>query len=335
MIPLTLPTDVVGMIVAVTFGSLVLVSLAIGWQLLRRVVLDRCRQRVEAEARRHLAGLMGALFMLGTAAEAQLQAEVRRVPLEIIAQVLRSLRGKERDALLAAVLATGRIVPLLRALERGGLVRRLGALRQLEAFDCPVVSEALLRLLERHAPQLIHNSAALILARQGVAVPAELLIRALRLDKVRPALFHRALFREIALREAREIFELLVAVRAIPARAALIRALGHDVTLQALPTLEQWAGHPEPQLRVAAAMAAARLRHPSTLPWIKRLFADPVDSVRLAAVVAFRQIAPPRDAHELAAFTAETQRHVFGAAAEAAMAMRRGTPPPRLVEVAA
>ena len=107
------------------------------------------------------------------------------------------------------------------------------------------------------------------------------------------------------------------------------------MTLQALPTLEQWAGHPEPQLRVAAAMAAARLRHPSTLPWIKRLFADPVDSVRLAAVVAFRQIAPPRDAHELAAFTAETQRHVFGAAAEAAMAMRRGTPPPRLVEVAA
>jgi hypothetical protein len=335
MIPLTLPTDVVGMIVAVTFGSLALVSLAIGWQLLRRVVQDRRRQRVEAEARRHLAGLMGALFTLGTAAEAQLRAEVRRVPLEIIAQVLRSLRGKERDALLAAVLATGRIAPLLKALERGGLVRRLGALRQLEAFDCPVVSDALLRLLERRAPQLIRNSAALILARQGVAVPADLMIRALRLDKVRPALFHRALFREIALREAREIFELLVAVRAIPARAALIRALGHDVTLQALPTLEQWAGHPEPRFRVAAAMAAARLRHPSTLPWIKRLFTDPVDSVRLAAVVAFRQIAPLRDAHELTAFTAETQRHVFGAAAEAAMAMRRGTPPPRLVEVVA
>ena len=45
MIPLTMPTDVVGMIVAVTFGSLALVSLAIGWQLLRRVVLDRRRQR--------------------------------------------------------------------------------------------------------------------------------------------------------------------------------------------------------------------------------------------------------------------------------------------------
>jgi hypothetical protein len=335
MLRLTLPTDVVGLILAVTFGSLALVSLAIGWQLLRRMVLDRRRQRVEAEARRDLAGLMGALFMLGAEAPAHLRAEVRRVPLEIIAQVLRSLRGKERDALLEAVLETGRIAPLLRGLERGGLVRRLGALRQLEAFDCPVVAAALLRQLERGGPQLVRNTAALILARQGVAVPAELLVRALRLERVRPALFHRALFREIALREAREIFELLATVRAIPVKAALIRALGHDVTLQALPTLEQWASHPAPPLRVAAAMAAARLRHPSTLPWIKRLFTDPVDNVRLAAVVAFRQVAPTREAHELTAFTAETERHVFGAAAEAAMAMRRGNPPPRLVEVAA
>lgn len=335
MIPLTFPDDVVGAILFVTFGALATVSLAIGWQLLRRVWLDRRRQRVEAESRRHLAGLMGALFTLGAGAESQLRAEVRRVPLEIIAQVLRSLRGKERDTLLAAVLDSGRIDPLLKALERGGLVRRLGALRQLEAFDCPVVSAALLRQLERRGPQLIRNTAALILARQGVSVPAPLLVRALHLETVRPALFHRALFREIALREAREIFELLVEVRAMPVKAALIRALGHDVTLQALPTLEQWAKHPEPQLRVAAAMAAARLRHPSTLPWIKRLFIDPVANVRLASVVAFRQVAPPRDAHELTAFTAEPERHVFGAAAEAAMAMRRGTQPPRLVEVAA
>ena len=335
MIPLTFPTDMVDATVVVTFGSVAMVSVAIGWQLLRRMVLDRRRQRVEAEARRHLAGLMGALFMLGPQAESQLHAEVNRVPLEIIAQVLRSLRGKERDALLAAVLASGRINPLLKGLESGGLVRRLGALRQLEAFDCPVVTEALLRQLDRGGPQLVRNSVALILARQGVAIPADLLIRALRLDSVRPALFHRALFREIALREAREIFELLVAVRTIPVKAALIRALGHDVTLQALPTLEQWASHPAPQLRVAAAMAAARLRHPSTLPWIKRLFIDPVAAVRLASVVAFRQIAPLGEAHELTAFTAEPERHVFGAAAEAALAMSRGTPPPRLVEVAA
>lgn len=323
------------MIVAATCGAVALVSLVIGWQLLRRMVLDRRRRRVEAEARRDLAGLMGALFTLGANAPEQLRAEVLRSPLEIIAQVLRSLRGKERDALLAAMLESGRIAPLLKALERGRLVRRLGALRQLEAFDCPVVSEALMRQLERRGPQLVRNSAALILARQGVPIAPDLLISALRLDKVRPALFHRALFREIALREAREIFELLVTVRSVPVKAALIRALGHDVTLQALPTLEQWAAHPEPQLRVAAAMAAARLRHPSTLPWIRQLFADPVANVRLAAVVAFRQIAPLRDAHELAVFTAETERHVFGAAAEAAMAMRRGTPPPRLVEVAA
>ncbi|MBS0255964.1 MAG: HEAT repeat domain-containing protein [Proteobacteria bacterium] len=331
--PFTLPEGVVAASIAGSFGALALVSLAIGWQLLRRVLLDRRQRRREAEARRDLAGLMGALFSLGATAPEQVQAEVRRTPLEIIANVLRSVRGVERDALLAAVLATGRIAPLLRALDSGGMVRRLNALRQLEAFDCPVVADALLRLLERPGAQLIRNQAALVLARQGVAVPAPLLISALRLERVQPALFHQALFREIALRDAREVFELITALRSVGVRAALIRALGHDVTLQAVPALEAWAAHPEPALRIAATMAAARLRHPGSLPWIRALFTDPAPRVRLAAVIAFRQIAPTAEAHELAAFTAETDPAVFGAAAEAAMAMRRGMAPPRLIEV--
>ena len=335
MVPLTLPGGVVAAILATTFGTLVLVCLTIGWQLLRRLMLDRRRSRAEAEARAELTTLMGAMFRGDSDAGARLEGRVRGASLEVLASVMRSVRGNERDALLAAVLASGRIAPQIAVLEGRRTVRRLTALRQLEAFDCAPVAEALLRVLARPGPQLIRNSAALVLARQGVAIAPALLIDALRLEQVRPALFHRALFREIALRDAREVFALIAALRSVPVRAALIRALGYDVTLQALPTLEQWASHPAAQLRAAAAMAAARLRHPSSLPWVRALFHDPVDAVRLAAVVAFRQIAPLAQAHELSAFTAETDATVFGAAAEAAMAMRRGTPPPRLIEVVA
>ncbi len=331
-----LSAGVTTLIFTITLASLALVSVAIVYQYLRRIWLRRRAAGAEAAAMGELALLMRVLFGPARGADAAgLRDAVGQVSLDVLTNVLRSMRGVERGHLLDAVEHSGRIAPLLRRLEHGGLVARLTALRMLEAYDCPPVAAALARLLERRVPQLVRNTAALVLTRQGVVLRPALLVTALRLEAVRPTLFHRTLLREMGLRDCHEVFALLAMVRNVPMKAALIRALGHDVTLQALPALEQWAAHPEAQARAAAAMAAARLRHPSSLPWVKGLFFDADPTVRLAAVVAFRQIAPAAAAHELSAFTAETEPRVFGAAAAAATAMRRGLPAPRLVEVGA
>ncbi len=320
----------------VSFIFLAVVVCIIIFQLLRRLWMAKHADQHEGNMQEQLSQLTSALF----ASNGQdphnsgkntneLAVAVDNVSLTVIAQVLTLLRGGERDRLLRAVAQSQNLAQPIKQLHRGNVTKRMRAMRILESFDCETSFAALQQVLDSRNPQIVRETAAYILARNGVPIGAARLIKSLNLGKNPPSLFHCTLFREIATHDCGEIFDLIDLADYIPLKAALIRALGYDLTLGVLPALERWADHAESDIRLAALTAATKLRHPSSLPWIKSHFSDESIPVRLAAITAFRQIAPAADAHELAAFTAERDPTVFAAAAESAQLMARSHHHPR------
>ncbi|MEY2943094.1 MAG: hypothetical protein RLY97_1108, partial [Pseudomonadota bacterium] len=193
---MSLEIRIATLILWVSFIFLAVVTCVIIFQLFRRLWMAKHADQHETNTQAELSQLTAALFASDSQDPqnsgknaSQLANAVDDVSLSVIAQVLTLLRGSERDRLLRAVAVSQNLARPIKQLHKGNVTNRMRALRILESFDCDASFAALQQVLDQRNPQIVKETAAYILARNGVPIGADRLIKALKLGKNPPSLF--------------------------------------------------------------------------------------------------------------------------------------------------
>lgn len=283
-------TGVHALAVTVAIGSL-LFAVAMG---IAAAILIGRRRRYEATqaarleerraASRHLLALSAGQAADGSA---QITPDAERAALS---QLLRLVRGHDRDKLLALAEREGLFEEAIAGLDDARPARRIDAMRRLEQFGSPECVTALTRCLTGDEDPEVRLEAATSLARLDMLPPLPDLIVALGLNE-RPILrLHAALLRSLARRDVEHLLAALGSATNPPLRRLLVEALGWTEDLTMASWLARFGHDPDSEVRCAAVRAARHLGHPDAGRWIAHLLDDEVEAVRVQASQAAGQL---------------------------------------------
>ena len=253
------------------------------WLIVRRRQLestaDRERAGVLAASREMMAALSGRAIVLGD----ELARDAR---LGALSQLLRLVRGDDRERLLALAERNGLFDAGLAGLTHRRAARRAEAIRELEYFASAACLAGLARCLAEDGSPRVRLEAAAALARLDALPPVDQLLSSLGLPERRVTRVHAALLRGLAPRDAAAIALLADREDLAPLRPLLVETLGWTEDFAMMRRLAAHAGNPEPEVRSAAVRAARHLKHPGAGAWIVPLLEDPAAPVRLQAAQA-------------------------------------------------
>ncbi|MFS2108937.1 HEAT repeat domain-containing protein [Sphingomonas sp. Sphisp140] len=273
----------VAILIAV-YGALAMAALLLVL-VMRRDRKERRAAATQANDRALTREIMAALPAGGAPGEAYERASATD-RLAAIAHLGQLMRGEDRARLTAFVEERHLLDKVLHKLKRRRVARRVEAVRTLGGVGGAQAIDALRETLEADRDGTARLEAAAQLAQLGALPPVGTLVEALQLDQVAVTPLHHALFRALAPQRAEELRALLAQPVTPAIRALLVDALGWTEDYSALPALGEAAGDPDPEVRLEAVRAGARLDHPAAAPWIVALLDDGDEQVRCAAVRA-------------------------------------------------
>ena len=256
----------------------------LGWYIFKRHRLESTakeRQASEMDLSRTLLQKLAGSVIADPKRFAEAPAEAR---LRSVSQLLRLLRGGDRERLLQIAESDGLFDATLSMLESGELARRVDAMHVLEQFASPACIDALLARMAGDASPAARLEAACALARLGHLPSPSAVVDMLDLMHCTQTRLHRALFRSLAARDADQLTAMVRNLDYARLRAMLVEALGWSEDYSALVTLEESAADLDPEVRSSALRAARKLGHPRMEPWVVLLLDDESDSVRIQAV---------------------------------------------------
>jgi HEAT repeat protein len=252
---------------------------------MRRDRKERSRAAAEANSRSLTREIMAALPGTEPPGDAYRDASSEQ-RLAAVSHLSRLVRGEDRVRLTAFVDRHDLVDRVLAKTRRRRTARRVDAVRALGGVGGVQAITALQDMLRHDQALPVRLEAAAMLARLEALPPANIVLDALSLEDVPITPLHNALFRALAPHRADELLKL--ARRRFPPalRGLIVDALGWTDDYSTLPTLEEASRAPEPEVRLAALAAGARLNHPAAAKWIVPLLEDPEQGVRAQAARA-------------------------------------------------
>jgi len=207
-----------------------------------------------------------------------------------LSKLLRLVRGRDRDRLLAVAERDGLFHEAIAGLCNGRASRRIDAMRILEQFGSPECVAALTDRLRSDENEAVRLEAAGALARIGALPPLTELVAALHLDNMPMTRLHAALLRSLAKRDAEQLLALAGSAKHPALRRLLVEALGWTEDFTMAEWLARYALDPDPEVRCAAVRAARHLGHPGAGRWLVPLLYDHSEAVRIQACQAAGQL---------------------------------------------
>jgi HEAT repeat protein len=253
------------------------------WLIVRRRQLEGAADRERAGVLTASREMMAALSGNGTVLGEELPREAR---LGALSQLLRLVRGDDRERLLALAERNGLFEAGLAGLTHRRAARRAQAIRELEYFASAACLAGLARCLAEDGSPRVRLEAAAALARLDALPPVEQLLSSLGLPERPVTRVHAALLRGLAPRDAEAIALLAEREDQTRLRPLLVETLGWTGDFAMARRLAAHAVDREPEVRSAAVRAARHLKHPGASAWIVPLLEDPAAPVRLQAAQA-------------------------------------------------
>ena len=294
--------------------------------ILRRVA----GEKREAEYRKARRAVMTALIRFSEEKDsAALHSVLAAAPPSVVAdagsEFLGLVRGGDREAVEAELLAAGLPAFLERELKSANEARRLHAAEMLTSFPAEGSVEPLARALGNDNSREVRIAAAIALAELGALPPLVEVLRKIgvrgqrsrrlvelfrhypadRLDEVKdyvgnpaaPPFVRAAAIEALMTADAasaeRELFARLADDPAPEVAAAALRGLGHVGHPAGLPIIIAKLGAPDWQVRTDAADAAGRCGDPAAVEPLAALLDDEAWTVRYAAAKALRLLGGP------------------------------------------
>jgi HEAT repeat protein len=260
------------------------------WLIVKRRRLEitaKQRQASEMDLARTLLQKLAGAVIADPGRFAEAPAEAR---LGAVSQLLRLIRGGDRERLLQIAESDGLFNATLAMLHSVALARRVDAMHVLEQFASPACIDALQARMAGDASPAARLEAACALARLGHLPPPAAVVDMLDLMHCTQTRLHRALFRSLAAQHADQLTAMVRSDDFARLRAMLVEALGWSEDYSVLATLENSAADSDPEVRSSALRAARKLGHPRMEPWVVPLLDDASDSVRIQAVQTCGQL---------------------------------------------
>jgi HEAT repeat protein len=274
-------------------GSLALAAVSLllmAFLVARRVVTDRRRRRYQAHRDQMLSRLLDHLAAAEPDDDASLAANGKdaRVLNEVIEHLLRSVRGEERQRLVAVVRSLGGVEEKLKRLRDGKEWERVAAAVALRHFNQPAVIMALDKALDDPDPD-VRASAARALFDLDAVESAWLLIQKLVIEtSVRPHAV-RDIFRKLGRRFCDDLITVLQ-TDFETARIVAIDALAQSGELRVVDPLLRLISEGSKEITINVFRALALLGDPRALSAVMKGLRDPAWEVRCQAALCAGRI---------------------------------------------
>jgi len=211
---------------------------------------------------------------------------------DLTVEILELVRGDEKQRFAERVTRAGAAARLHARLRRGDARTRILAAAALANFGDEETKTALTTALDDRNPE-VRLTAALSLAAEGQAPPAEEVIRRLGIGDRETSLLTVMLLVEMAQTDVESVRSLLVDATSVPAtRAAAAEALARSDDFASVPIIAALAMAADPWASELPRYlgALAEIEHPAGSPAILHCLDSPVVEVRAAAARAAGRI---------------------------------------------
>lgn len=255
--------------------------------IVRRVIADRQEAR-RVRRRESLITLVlraldepdGALSLLGA-----IRPNDRFLIADIIFDLLRNVRGPDRQGLSTLLEDLGLIEDDLAALRHGRSRQRAAAVQRLAQVDRAWVDETLKAALDDRSPG-VRLAAASALAERGSKVDPRVVVTKLAIGTRESSRVLRSIFRKLARNSPGEIISLLQGSDSDLVKVLAIDALGTAGHYAALPALIAVAHEGTINIRANALRALGLLGHPDAAPAVMAGLTDKAWQVRTQAAIS-------------------------------------------------
>lgn len=267
--------------------SLILAGLSIlvMFGLIVRRVISMRRDRLESAARDALTTLI-LDYLEGTVTLDALRGAARgknsRLMSDIVRDLLRLIRGDDRDRLIALLRELGVVELHLSALHRRNPHARMAAIAALSFFDEPrVINEVRARLDDPDAA--VRLAAAQALGELRSVGSVRVLVDKLQIGTRETSRELYNVFRKLAPEETSQLISLLHVEVPDLVKALALDALGKSGDYSAIDAVAGMVTDESENVRAQALRALAELAHPAAQPMVMRALTDPSWAVRAVA----------------------------------------------------
>ncbi|MDH3376365.1 MAG: HEAT repeat domain-containing protein [Gammaproteobacteria bacterium] len=208
---------------------------------------------------------------------------------ELVADLLYSVRGGDRENLIELLRRLGIIELHLSALQHRTATKRAAAIFGLSLVDDPPVLDRIRDLLGDPDPD-VRLLAAQALSKHRAIGPVRVLVDKLQIGTVENSRVLRTIFRNLTRKHTDELVELLDDDVPAAAKILAIDALGRSGNFAVIDAISAMIAHDSEDVRVMTLRALAELEHPKALPTVMRGLDDEHAAVRATAATCAGRI---------------------------------------------